>query len=126
MKPKEFDFIYHDDVLYRLKYNTSKVQHPSMLICAVALKLGDSDKNAILLRKNDEGVTYYEQPNIYDTAPKDEVTIDLIQLEHERAVQIVKRIELKHIQQLPVIWIVELYNGCNMVIPEAQIRRFAL
>lgn len=117
MKERFQYFTYYDGVVYRLNCRTSKPINPSVVVYAIGIKLADADKKAILLEKREHGIKCYRQMPADTYSHMDCVT----NLEREQVLQIITDMELKNIQQLPSIWVVELYDGSCMVIPEAKV-----
>ena len=109
-------FTYYDGILYRLNCMTSNPIKPSIVIYAIGIKLGDFDKKAILLEKGAHGIKCYGQPH-------PENFHGLSKSEKDKVIQAVTDITPENIRQLPLIWVVELHNGSNMVIPEAKINK---
>ena len=119
----EKDYIYYNDQLYQLRYCTSKPQRPALIICAVALKLGDTEKTALLFRKEGERITVFDQPPFENSKLKNGKKIELIEFEKEMVSDIISNLNDKQLQHLSVICVVELYDGSCMVIPEAKIKK---
>ncbi len=126
MDKKEQYFAYYNGILYRLNCKTSKPIKPGVVVCAIGIKLWDSAKKAILLEKSECGVKCYNQPPVDTFSCVDEVSYKLSELERDRVIQVVTEIGMEQIQQLPVIWVIELYDGGCMVMPEAKTQRFLL